>query len=1230
MITIDTLVDTGAQRSLMNASTYSQLKRCYPELVLHPTRVTVTCSLNQNFVVHGEVTFQASLYSQPLGQMRFIVVDTLPIPIIFGMDELQQRVSKIDIDNHKLILKPEIIRQYPATISYIAANNDVALINAIQAADLDAIITEAEPRITSSEKPDNSINEYLLAHILAPPKSTSPSVLEILRDAITEADDQRHDLTANQQAQLYALFTEFIDVFAVDPKQPSQTSIVEHEIRLKPNAKPVSVNQYRMPYVDREFLKAEVQRLLQSKLISPSTSPWGASPVIVPKKGDKRMCIDYRALNDLTENISYPMPFTTDLLEQIGKAKYFSSIDLASGYWQIRMNEASKRLTTFNSFLGSFEWNVMPFGLKTAPATFQKLMDEIFYDLKEKFLAVYFDDIFIYSHTFEEHLQHLRIVFEKLRASQLQAKATKCHFVRKEIVFIGHRVTQEGLRPDTSKMEAIRSFPRPKGKRQLRQFLGLANYYARFIPDRAKICKLLNEITGPKTPFRWTDAHTEAFELVKQALLKNPVLRMPDFSKRFVLCVDASGIGMGAVLSQIEEDAPLSNDHINDYAIAYASKAFTLPQRNYSISDKEGLAIVFAVKYFKVYLIGNPFTIYTDHQALTFLSTMKNSKELSGRLFRYQQFLSQFQYSIVYRTGNQNGNADSLSRNPLAMISHILELDKPLENINKTTDDNYDDVLINLIFSEDEALNKFRVMQQADPEIQEIVKQLVASKDGKVERYEFQNNLVFRVKKLPAINDEEEVRVIKEYLYPPRLVVPKELQAEILYMMHSDYLTGGHVGENNVYEKVKQRFYWRNMRADVANLVGSCPTCNQHRAPNRPVIAPNQPHRTSGTPFTQISFDALGPLPVTIPGGNRHILVFVDRFTKWCECYAVPDVTAKTVATTLINDFITRHGCPQTILSDNAKAFTGETMTEIYTYLNAQKYTTTSYNPRHNGQVERFNHSLIAILKAVVNKYQTDWDQHINACQFIYRISTSTSTGFSPFLLVYGRQPKLPVDIWYNKPLEYADKRSYLASYLPIVNWIRDQAKDKLLRRCEALTSVIVKLFSRIDYAENQRVYLHLPSHVPGLSDKLRPTWKGPFQIIKRISPLNYRVKDRNGKIITANVRLMKSVDEPSPLSQRVIELSSDLHPLQQETANIKRPDIILRGDREQLAEFQDNDINVFEVEKILDKRIFRGKTQYLVKWTNYDDSYNSYQDEEDFIEKDIIREYEEELATKQ
>ncbi|CAG8800349.1 12058_t:CDS:1, partial [Dentiscutata erythropus] len=456
------------------------------------------------------------------------------------------------------------------------------------------------------------------------------------------------ELNDKQQKEAKDLIKKEKEIFAQSVEELGRTERTNHVIDTG-DAAPIKQNAYRAAPGIKEFIKNEITQLKKRGLIRESQSPWSSPVVVVPKKGGKlRLCIDYRKLNAVTKKDSYPLPRVDDLLETFSKARWFSSLDLLSGYWQLPVNEKDKEKTAFVTSCGTYEFNVMPFGLCNAPASFQRLMDKILADEIGKFVVVYLDDINIYSENFDEHLDHISVIFKKLKESGLKLNFEKCTFFRSNICFLGHVVGRDGIKPDESKIEKVKNFPIPKTLRQLRGFIGLASYYRRFIKDFATIARPLHHLLKKNVEYKWNNDQNYAFESLKRHLITAPILRYPDFLKTFFIHTDASGSGLGAVLSQKDDDD-------KEFVVSYASRGLTLHEKNYAATELECLAILWAVEHFHHYYGLNPFVVITDHSALKWLKTSK----LTGRRARWMLRLQPYDFTIQHRKGRKHSNADA-------------------------------------------------------------------------------------------------------------------------------------------------------------------------------------------------------------------------------------------------------------------------------------------------------------------------------------------------------------------------------------------------------------------------------------------------------------------------------------------------------------------------------------------------------------------------------------------
>ena len=449
-----------------------------------------------------------------------------------------------------------------------------------------------------------------------------------------------------KQQQLMEVLEEFADVFSDDP---GSTNVTEHHIKTDDSA-PTNQHPYRTPVQWKEALDQEIQQLLQHDIVTPSTSPWTAPVVCVRKKdGNIRMCVDYRRLNAATQDDVYPLPRVEEMIEKVSGAAYISTLDLSKGYYQIPVAPEDQEKTAFATPTGKYEFCRMPFGLKGAPATFQRAMDNLLRPYT--FADAYIDDIVDFSDDWEQHLAE---VLHCLKAAGFTAKLVKCSFAKRRVDFLGHVVGGGTVKPQAGKIQAIQDFRRPKTKKDIRAFLGLAGYYRKFIPNFSHLTASLSDLNRKGIPnlIPWTDKHQEAFDKIKAQLSSESVLTCPNQDLPFILHTDASGRGIGSVLSQW-------NGQGEEKPVAYYSRKLEPRERKYTVTELECLAVVDSVRHFAVYLLGADFTIVTDHGALKHLSTIKHG---GPRLTRWALALQPFSYKVEHRAGGYHGNADGLSR----------------------------------------------------------------------------------------------------------------------------------------------------------------------------------------------------------------------------------------------------------------------------------------------------------------------------------------------------------------------------------------------------------------------------------------------------------------------------------------------------------------------------------------------------------------------------------------
>ena len=516
-------------------------------------------------------------------------------------------------------------------------------------------------------------------------------------------------LNSEERDSLEQLVSQYSDRFHLPQDNLGSTNAAQHSIHTINNV-PVHTKQYRFPPIHKEEIDRQVNKLLKEDIIEPSTSPYNSPVWIVPKKPDSsgnkrwRMVIDYRNLNEKTIGDAYPLPNITDILDQLGSAKYFSVLDLASGFHQIPMDPNDAPKTAFSTPYGHYQFKRMPFGLKNAPATFQRLMDNVLSGLQGIELFVYMDDIVIYARSLQEHTVKFGRLMKRLREANLKLQPDKCEFLRTEVAYLGHIISADGVKPDPGKIESIINFPQPRCPKNIKQFLGLVGYYRRFIPQFSKIAKPLTDLLKKNKIFQWKEPQGEAFDTLRKALCTEPILQYPDFSKPFVLTTDASGYAIGGVLSQgnVGKDLP----------IAYVSRTLSEAEQKYSTIEKECLAIVYCVTHFRPYLYGRSFTIITDHKPLVWLYSIKDP---SSRLWKWRTKLSEYEYEIQYKKGSLNNNADALSRNPPSVPILMVQ---PI--ISEPADDSSDESIFSMPLTRPESVEFFPQNLAIEPPLPEL------------------------------------------------------------------------------------------------------------------------------------------------------------------------------------------------------------------------------------------------------------------------------------------------------------------------------------------------------------------------------------------------------------------------------------------------------------------------------------------------------------------------------
>jgi hypothetical protein len=868
-------------------------------------------------------------------------------------------------------------------------------------------------------------------------------------------EEQHEDFSPD----VHKIIQDYADVFPKKlPRKLPPRRNVDHEIELEPGHAPPSRPTYRLSPLEMDELKKQLEELLEQGFIRPSVSPYGAPILFVRKKdGSLRMCVDYRALNKITIKNKYPLPRIDELLDRLHGAKFFSKLDLMSGYHQVRIKDQDVFKTAFRTRYGHYEFRVLPFGLTNAPATFMRLMNDIFRPLLDKYVIIYLDDILIYSKTKEEHESHLKTVLDILRRHQLYAKLSKCDLFKTSVEFLGHVLSSDGIRPDPRKVDAVSSWPKPTSITELRSFLGLANFYRKFMKDYAKLAAPLHELLKKDASLdAWTQEHDHAFDAVKALLTAAPTLVPFDPDAPTMVHCDASDGAIGAVLTQEQSDGY--------HPVAYESRKLTTAELKYAIHEKELLAIIHVLAAWRHYLEGQRFTCITDHDSLKYINSQP---QLSRRQARWVEKLQQFDIDIKYKPGPTNVVADALSRRPHDMLAAIstTELDQDIKTA-------------------------IRTALKQDPTFRETLKNI---SDG------------VQVPDLVIGGDGLMYETTQGHL---RVYVPSdaELQAKILHE-HHDAPSSAHFGVAKTLERVSRSYYWPGQRQTVESYVKGCDACQRNKSVNAKPIGELQPLPIPEGKWETITMDFITKLPKT-KRGHDAILVVVDKLSKMVH-YAPTRTNAKAteVAQLFLDRVFRLHGLPKTIVSDRDSRFTGNFWRTVFKALGTKLAMSTAYHPQTDGQTERANRTLEENLRSYVNSQHDDWDDHLPVIEAAYNNAVNASTGFTPFFLNYGFHPRMPGDI--SAPLATCSTPA-AASFLQQLHEDLETARTNLAEAQHSQKRAADRRRRVQEFKIGDRVLLsttNLDLRLPGQSRKLLAKWVGPFCVSQVVSPVAYKLE---------------------------------------------------------------------------------------------------------------------------
>ena len=907
---------------------------------------------------------------------------------------------------------------------------------------------------------------------------------------------------------------------------PANAKGIEFQINFYDGQLPKKLNSYPANPMKRKLIDECIDELIENKLIRKSDSSCSSPCIVVPKPdGTGRFCVDFRKLNEICVNDSYPLPKIEELITNLGKANYFTVIDLTKGYHQIPLRKEDIWKTAFVTHRGLYEYLAMPFGAKNAPACFQRAMDSVLGSSHWNFALVYIDDVIIFSDTMEEHVKHLGYVFSRLSDFNLNVNPKKIQLCCAEFKFLGYVFKHENDRvnmyPNPKKLLAISQYPSPTNPKKVSQLLGMLQYYKNFVKDYAKlIAPMTKLLRKSETKFEWSPDCEKNLRIILKFLIDDAVLLVPNFDEEFEIHTDACNEGIAAVLFQRDKFGVLK-------PISCRSRKLNEPEKKMCITHKECLAVKYGFEKFRYFIEYNHFKLITDHQALQWL--MK-TKDLSGKLARWAITIQGFDFEVIYRPGCIHERADALSRAPVEpapektcfAISSVAQ--NPVEKapLKSVSDVNSVKIKVENPIISDETLLK---AQKDDPFCKEIL--------------DYLNN-----KKLP--NDNRKMALIKligpdccvldglllryipdwdevnyDYFRSSfKVIIPQSLKRIVLEIAH-DHKLSGHLGRDKTLINVQRYYWWNGMILDIAKFVKTCSICQLTKATNEKSAGETFGYK-SLKPFDLISIDILGPYPRATYSGNIVLLVIVDVYSKIVELAAFRNEKTENMVEFV---FLTccRYGFPSGIISDNGPQFVSTLYNGLMRKLGIQVYKSPPYVAKCN-PVERTNRNIKAYLRAFIQNDHRSWDKNLPELIFMLRNVIHVSTGFTPSELMFARKFENP--LFNRSELQLIIPESVKDFELSFDDVLESMKKYTVLAREMIEKSKVSQKF----YADMKHTDIHfktgdivkkqyytVSSAIQNKSASLHKKFEGPYRVLTEIRNNVYLLGDiSTGKYVTA------------------------------------------------------------------------------------------------------------------
>lgn len=877
-----------------------------------------------------------------------------------------------------------------------------------------------------------------------------------------------------QREKLLEVLRRYNHCFASTLNELGCTNAAEMNIEVN-SKQPVVYRPYRLAHKERENVREMVKEMLDAGIVRDSVSEY-ASPIILVRKkdGKMRMCVDYRMLNSITVKERYPMPNIEDEIARLSGQAYFITLDLTSGYYQVPISEKSKPLTSFVTPDGQYEFNRMPFGLANAPAIFQRMMNKVLGATRYDGATAYIDDVLIYGKDVEECLSRLDKVLQMIEAANLTLNLSKCRFLRDRIDYLGYEISAAGVRPGEKKIQCVVDFPRPKDQHTVRQFLGLVGYFRKFIKNFAILAHPLTKLLAKDVSWSWADEEEHAFQTLKSRLVDRPVLAIYDVTAETELHTDASKVGIGGVLLQ----RSCSSDPFRP--VAFYSRKTSPEEKHFHAYELETLAVVCSLKKFRVYVLGQNFKIVTDCSALR--STF-SKRDIIPRVARWWLLMQEFQFTIEYRPGKSMSHVDALSRNPVSDDETYNALDQ------------YPTVMT--INSED----WLHTLQMGDSELSRIRDVLTTDIDADRLKY-IRDNFLIKDNKLYKFIDGDQDNI--------RWVVPKGARWQICRLNHDDI---GHFGVEKTLERIKSTYWFAKMAKFVKKYVNACIECAYAKKDGSSKEGHLHPIEKIDIPFHTLHVDHLGPF-VRSRQGNSYLLVVVDGFTKFALAKPVRNTKSESTIKVLDDIFCTFR-VPDRLISDRGTSFTSHAFKRYCLDKGIKHVLNAVASPRANGQVERYNRTILNSLTAQnLNSDERDWDVAVGKVQWGLNNTIQKTTGKTPTEILFGTCMSAEANPRLNALRQETRKDDDVTT-------VRENVKDKIdIEQEKQKQSYDRDRHPARVYAEGELVKITKTNFQnEGKSKKLLPIYVGPYRVIKILGNDRYRVASIPGLKGTRNKR---------------------------------------------------------------------------------------------------------------